>query len=567
MAKSTGPELVFLPLGGVGEIGMNFALYGYGPATKREWIVVDVGVTFPDASLPGVDLVLPDIRFIESQLQNLRGIVITHAHEDHYGALLDLWPRLKVPVWMTPFAAGLLEAKRQGEHGMAKPNVIIYRAGETFTVGPFSIEAIPVSHSIPEPVSLAITTPLGTVVHTGDWKLDPAPEIGPMTDEARFRALGDAGVLALICDSTNAMREGESPSEQAVGAGLRGVIEKAPGRVAVTTFSSNVGRIRSIAEAARDCGRQVLVLGRSLKRMIDVAGDLGYMEGIPPFIAEEDYGFIPRQNLVIICTGSQGESRAALAKLARDEMKSVALSPGDIVVYSSRTIPGNERPILEIKNLLIEQGIRIIEDNEALVHVSGHPRRNELRKMYEWTRPRIGVPVHGEAAHLVAQGSLMSASGIPEVAQARNGDMLRLAPGPSRDHRQGAVGPLLQGRQADRRRPGCRHPRPQEAVLCGSCRRQRGVRREIRACRRSRSRCHRRGGNRCEGRGAGRPHAGCGHRRCCLHTPPAPKGSGHGAGSGSPCRAFCCQRRLGQEAARDGVRDAVEVGSGAAVRQ
>ena len=429
MARSPGPELVFVPLGGVGEIGMNFALYGFGPATKREWIVVDVGVTFPDASLPGVDLVLPDIRFIESQLPNLRGIVITHAHEDHYGALLDLWPRLKVPVWMTPFAAGLLEAKRQGEHGMAKPNVIIYRAGETFTVGPFSIEAIPVSHSIPEPMSLAITTPLGTVVHTGDWKLDPAPEIGPMTDEARFRALGDAGVLALICDSTNAMREGESPSAQAVGAGLRGVIEKAPGRVAVTTFSSNVGRIRSIAEAARDCGRQVLVLGRSLKRMIDVAGDLGYMDGIPPFIAEEDYGFIPRQNLVIICTGSQGESRAALAKLARDEMKSVALSPGDIVVYSSRTIPGNERPILEIKNLLIEQGIRIIEDNEALVHVSGHPRRNELRKMYEWTRPRIGVPVHGEAAHLVAQGSLMSASGIPEVAQARNGDMLRLAPG------------------------------------------------------------------------------------------------------------------------------------------
>ena len=306
----------------------------------------------------------------------------------------------------------------------------IYRAGETFTVGPFRIEAIPVTHSIPEPVSLAITTPFGTVVHTGDWKLDSAPEIGPMTDEARFRALGDAGVLALVCDSTNAMREGVSPSEQAVGAGLRGVIEKAPGRVAITTFSSNIGRVRSIAEAARDAGRQVLVLGRSLKRMISVAGELGYMEGIPPFVAEEDYGFIPRENLVVICTGSQGESRAALAKLARDEMKTVALSPGDIVVFSSRTIPGNEKPILEIKNLLIDQGIRIIDDGgEALVHVSGHPRRNELRKMYELTRPRIGVPVHGEAAHLVAQGTLMTACGVPEVAQVRNGDMLRLAPG------------------------------------------------------------------------------------------------------------------------------------------
>jgi ribonuclease J len=429
MANTRNAELVFVPLGGVGEIGMNFALYGYGPAQNREWIVVDVGVTFPGPDLPGVDLVLPDTRFIEAEVNNLRGIVITHAHEDHYGALLELWPRLKAPVWMTPFAAGLLEAKRQGENGAPKVPVTVYRAGETFAVGPFSIEAIPVSHSIPEPMSLAITSPLGTVIHTGDWKLDPAPEIGPMTDEARFRALGEKGLLALICDSTNAMREGESPSEQAVGQGLRGVIEKAPGRVAVTTFSSNVGRVRSIAEAARDTGRQVLVLGRSLKRMIDVASELGYMEGLPEFIAEEDYGFIPRENLVIICTGSQGEPRAALAKLARDEMKTVALSPGDIVVFSSRTIPGNEKAILEIKNQLIEQGVRIIEDNEALVHVSGHPRRNELRKMYEWTRPRIGVPVHGEAAHLVAQGVLMTQSGVPEVAQARNGDMLRLAPG------------------------------------------------------------------------------------------------------------------------------------------
>ncbi|RLP24253.1 ribonuclease J [Mesorhizobium sp. YM1C-6-2] len=429
MVSYSGPELVFVPLGGVGEIGMNFALYGFGPPSAREWIVIDVGVTFPDASLPGVDLVLPDTRFIEEQLQNLRGIVITHAHEDHYGALHELWPKLKAPVWMTPFGAGLLEAKRQGESNAPKIPVTIYRAGDTFEIGPFKIEAIPVTHSIPEPMSLAITTPLGTVVHTGDWKLDPAPEIGPMTDEARFRALGDAGVLALICDSTNAMREGESPSEQEVGVGIRGVIEKAPGRVAVTTFSSNVGRVRSIAEAARDTGRQVLVLGRSLKRMINVASELGYMEGIPAFIAEEDYGFIPRDNLVVICTGSQGEARAALAKLARDEMKTVALSPGDIVVFSSRTIPGNEKAILEIKNQLIDQGIKIIEDGDALVHVSGHPRRNELRKMYEWTRPRIGIPVHGEAAHLVAQGALMAQSGISEVAQVRNGDMIRLAPG------------------------------------------------------------------------------------------------------------------------------------------
>lgn len=430
MARNNEPELVFCPLGGVGEIGMNFALYGLGPVGAREWIVVDVGVTFPDATLPGVDLVLPDTRFIESEVANLRGIVITHAHEDHYGALLDIWPRLKKPVWMTPFSAGLLGAKRRMDGGPEIP-VQIFNAGDRFQVGPFDIEAVGVTHSIPEPVSLAIRTPLGMVVHTGDWKIDPAPTIGRKTDEQRFRALGDEGVRALICDSTNAMREGESPSEEAVGEGLKGVIEAAAGRVAVTTFSSNVGRIRSIAEAARDAGRQVLVLGSSLKRVINVATELGYLDGLPEFVEEDDYGYIPRENLVILCTGSQGEPRAALAKLARDEMRNVALSPGDTVVYSSRVIPGNEKAILETKNLLIEQGIKIIEDSDALVHVSGHPRRNELRRMYEWTRPQVLVPVHGEAAHLVAHGALGASAGISEVAQVRNGDMIRLAPGPA----------------------------------------------------------------------------------------------------------------------------------------
>lgn len=429
MTKNDRAQLVFCPLGGVGEIGMNFALYGFGPEHAREWMVVDCGVTFPDATLPGVDLVLPDTSFIEQHLDRLRGIVITHAHEDHYGALLDIWPRLKTKVWMTPFTAALLEAKRTSEKGAPKIPVEIYRAGERFRVGPFDIEAVAVTHSIPEPVSLAIRTPLGMVVHTGDWKIDPDPTIGPRTDEATFRRLGDEGVLALVCDSTNALREGVSPSEEEVGQGLREVISQAAGRVAITTFSSNVGRIRSIAEAARDTGRQVLVLGRSLKRVINVATELGYLDGLPEFISEEDYGFIPRENLVILCTGSQGESRAALAKLARDEMKNVALSPGDTVVYSSRVIPGNEKPILEIKNQLIEQGIRIIEDGDALVHVSGHPRRGELRTMYEWTRPQQLVPVHGEAAHLVAQGSLGAQAGIRHVAQIRNGDMLRIAPG------------------------------------------------------------------------------------------------------------------------------------------
>ncbi len=429
MPKNNQPELVFVPLGGVGEIGMNLALYGYGPADAREWMLVDVGVSFPGPDLPGADLVLPDIRFVEENLANLKGIVITHAHEDHYGALLDLWPRLKVQCWMTPFTAGLLEAKRQSEPGAPQIPVTIYRAGEKFTVGPFSIEAIPVGHSIPEPMALAITSPAGTVVHTGDWKIEVAPELGPLIDEARFRALGDAGVLALVCDSTNAMRDGESPSEQEVGKTLARLIAEAKGRVAVTSFSSNVSRLRLIAEAARDAGREVLVLGRSMKRVIEVASELGYMENLPPFRHEEEYQLIPRDKLVVICTGSQGEPRAALAKLARGEMKTLALAPGDTVIFSSRPIPGNEKAIIEIVNGLVDQGVRVIQDGEALVHVSGHPRRVELKKMYEWTRPKIGVPVHGEAAHLVAQGSLMAMSGVKEVAQVRDGDMLRLWPG------------------------------------------------------------------------------------------------------------------------------------------
>lgn len=429
MARSNTTELVFLPLGGVGEIGMNLAMYGFGPADNREWLVVDMGVSFAGPEQPGADLILPDIRYLEAEKHNLRGIVITHAHEDHFGALLDLWPRLKVPVYATPFTAGLLEAKRQSEDGAPDIPITIYKAGEKFEVGPFKVEAVAVTHSIPEPVSLAITTPLGTVVHTGDWKMDPEPSLGPVIDEARFRAIGDAGVLALICDSTNALREGESPSERQVGESLRELIENARGRVAITTFSSNVGRIRSITEAARDAGRQVLVVGRSMKRAISVATELGYMEGLPEYLSEEDYGYIPRENVVMILTGSQGEPRAALAKLARDEMRSLALTAGDTVIYSSRAIPGNEKAILDIKNRLIDRGIKIIGDEDALVHVSGHPRRSELRRMYSWVRPQILVPVHGEAAHLVAQGSLGAMEGIEQVAQVRDGDMLRLAPG------------------------------------------------------------------------------------------------------------------------------------------
>ncbi|WP_099866187.1 ribonuclease J [Pararhizobium haloflavum] len=428
MAKQD--ELVFLPLGGVGEIGMNLALYGFGPPGHREWIMVDCGVTFAGPDLPGIDLVLPDIAFVEEERRNLKAIVITHAHEDHYGALADLWPGLNCPVYVTPFTAGMLEAKRAFERERNEVPVTVYKPGETFQVGPFTIEAIPVNHSIPEPVSLAITTPAGRIIHTGDWKIDEAPTLLPKTDQHRFQALGDDGVLALICDSTNAMRDGVSPSEREVSASLKTIIEREEGRVAITTFASNVGRIRSIAEAARDAGRQCLLLGSSMKRVVDVASDLGLMEGLPPFIAEDEFGYIPRDKIVVILTGSQGEPRAALAKIARDEMRHVALAAGDTVVFSSRTIPGNEKAILEIMNGLIDQGIKVITDSQELVHVSGHPRRSELQQMYQWVRPEILVPVHGEAAHLTAHAELAEASGIRRVPRVRNGQMLRLAPGP-----------------------------------------------------------------------------------------------------------------------------------------
>ena len=424
-------ELVFLPLGGVGEIGMNLALYGYGPKASRQWIMVDCGVTFPGPDLPGVDLVLPDIRFLAEERKSLKGIIITHAHEDHYGALNDLWPGLNVPVYASPFTAGMLEAKRAYEKSRTEIPITIFKQGDRINVGPFEIEAVGVNHSIPEPMSLVISTPLGKVIHTGDWKIDLDPSLGPLTDEKRFRQLGDEGVLALICDSTNAMRDGISPSEREISDSLTRIIESSEGRVGITTFSSNVGRIRSIAKAAEAAGREVLLLGSSMRRVTEVARDIGLMEGIKPFIAEDEFGYIPRDKVVVIPTGSQGEPRAALAKIARDEMRNVAFTAGDTIIFSSRAIPGNEKAINDIKNGLVEQGIHIITDSEALVHVSGHPRRHELQQMYGWVRPQMLVPVHGEAAHLTAHAELAIQSGIKTVPRVRNGDVLRLAPGPA----------------------------------------------------------------------------------------------------------------------------------------
>lgn len=425
-----GDELLFLPLGGVGEIGMNLAVYGYGTAEDREWLIVDMGVSFAGADLPGADLILPDIRFLENERHNIRGLVLTHAHEDHFGAVLDLWPRLRVPVYCTAFAAGLLESKRRADFSSHEIPLTLFKAGDKFTLGSFALEAIEVSHSIPDAVSLALRTKLGTVIHTGDWKIDQEPSLGGKTDEARFRALGKAGVLALICDSTNAGQAAETLSETEVGRHLETVIKAAQGCVAVTGFASNVGRLKSIALAAARAGRRVLPVGRSMKRCLMIAAELGYLEGVPPFLSEEDYAQTPRSKLVLLLTGSQGEKRAALAKIARDEMRDIALAAGDTLIYSSRSIPGNERAIIDIQNMLIDRGIKIITDHDnAGVHVSGHPYQGHLRQMYDWVRPQILVPVHGEALHLAAHAEFAARQGIEYVMEIRNGAMLRLAPG------------------------------------------------------------------------------------------------------------------------------------------
>jgi ribonuclease J len=437
-----GPEFVFAPLGGLGEIGMNCALYGYGPANARQWLMVDLGVAFAGEDLPGVDLILPDLAFIEKARKDLVGIVITHAHEDHIGALAELWPDLGAPVYMTRFAAGLAEARRLGEPGAPKIPLKIVTPGDKVAIGPFEVEFIAVAHSIPESSALAIRTPAGLVVHTADWKIDPTPIIGAPTDEARFRALGEEGVLALVCDSTNILREGESPSERDVAKTLASLIGNAKGRVVVTTFASNVARLRSAAEAGLAAGRQVCILGRAIERVVAVARECGMLDGLPPFLGMDAFGRLPRERILALATGSQGEPRAALARIAGDEHPTAELTAGDTVIFSSRTIPGNEKAVGKIVNAFVTGGVEVVTDRSALVHVSGHPRRAEMAKMYAWVRPRVAVPAHGEPLHLSEHADFARAQGVPQVLRAFNGDLIRFAPGDVR-----ALGKVASGRR------------------------------------------------------------------------------------------------------------------------
>ncbi|HEX8191816.1 MAG TPA: ribonuclease J [Allosphingosinicella sp.] len=418
-----GNELLFLALGGSGEIGMNVNLYG----CDGKWIMVDLGMTFADPFYPGIELILPDLTFIEERRKDLLGIVLTHGHEDHIGAIPYLAADLGVPLYATPFTAGLIAGKLEEEGLADEVEVKVIDLGGTFRMGPFGLTFVPLAHSIPEGNALLIETPHGNVFHTGDWKLDDAPQLGDPVTEEELRAIGDKGVLALVCDSTNVFQEHASGSEATVREGLDRVVAEAEGRVLVTTFASNAARLRTLGQVARDTGRQVCVAGRSLDRILKVAKSVGYLTDFPDTVDFDTAMKLPRRDVMIIATGGQGENRAALSRIAFDQHK-ISVEKGDLVVFSSKQIPGNEIAIGRIQNMLAEKGVSMITDRQAPVHVSGHPGRPELASMYEWIRPEIIVPVHGETRHLMEHDRFARSRGVPRGIVQTNGQLVRLAP-------------------------------------------------------------------------------------------------------------------------------------------
>jgi ribonuclease J len=414
--------LLFVALGGANEIGMNLNLYG----TAGQWLIVDCGVTFGDDSQPGLDVVMPDPAFIAERRDRLLGIVATHAHEDHIGAIPYLWTQLRCPVWATPFTASVLRAKLV-ETGLAdKVRINVVPMSGRFTIGPFDLELVTLTHSIPEPNAVVLRTAAGTVLHTGDWKLDPEPLIGLPADEDALRRLGDEGVLAMICDSTNALRPGTSGSEAELRRSLTDLVGRYDARIAVACFASNVARLETIAVAAAAHGREVALVGRSLWRIDKAARENGYLSALPRFIGEEEAAYIPRDRILMICTGSQGEPRSALARIARDDHPNIELEPGDAVIFSSRIIPGNEKAIGRLQNALARLGVEIVTEHDHFVHVSGHPAREELVRMYQMIRPQVAIPVHGETRHLIANANIAGECQIPHALVVENGDLVRL---------------------------------------------------------------------------------------------------------------------------------------------
>ena len=431
-------ELLFLALGGSGEIGMNVNLYG----CNGKWLMVDCGITFADPQYPGIDVILPDLQFIEERVDDLVGIVLTHGHEDHIGALPYLAEDLGVPLYATPFTAGLIRGKLEEEGNANRVKLKVVKTGERIALGPFGVTFVPLSHSIPEPNALLIETPHGRIFHTGDWKLDAAPVIGTPATPEQLAAIGDAGILALVCDSTNVFNTEASGSESTVRDGLHEVIGKAKGRVLVTTFASNAARLHTLGQVARETGRALCVAGRSLDRILKVARATGYLKDFPETVSPDEAMRLPRDKLLIVATGGQGEDRAALARVANGQHP-ISLDAGDMVVFSSKQIPGNEVAIGRIQNQLATRGIEMVTERQAHVHVSGHPGRPELAQMYGWMRPELLIPVHGEMRHMMEQARFGLAQGIPRALVQKDGDIVRLAPGTPTKIGHAAVGRLV----------------------------------------------------------------------------------------------------------------------------
>ena len=424
--KSYSPkdELLFSAIGGIGEIGMNFYIYG----TQGKWIIVDLGITFGNDDTPGIDIILPNPEFIKKNKKDLLGIIITHAHEDHIGAVPYLWSQLECPVYSTPFASAILKRKIT-ELKIKKNFVKTISLDSTLKLGPFTIDIISTTHSIPEPNAIAIKTKFGNILHTGDWKIDPNPLVGKSFNTKKLQNFGNNGVLAIVSDSTNANVNGHSRSEQTLRESLVKIVSELKNRVAITSFASNLARVETFGYVAEKTGRVAALCGRSLWTMYQAALDTGYLKKTRPFLDEKEIIGLPKDQTLLICTGSQGEPRAAMSRISKDEHQNIFLEEGDTVIFSSKVIPGNETSIMKVQNSLRERNINIITETDKFVHVSGHPHREELKKMYSWIKPSIVIPVHGEYHHLKGNIEVAKECGIKKGLILKNGLLVKLAPG------------------------------------------------------------------------------------------------------------------------------------------
>ena len=424
-----GQELVYCSLGGAGEIGMNLNLFGYGKPGEYKWIIVDIGVTFSDDNIPGIEVILPNPEFIADQKENLLGIVLTHAHEDHVGAIAHLWPMLECPIYATPFTAAIVREKFKELKINIGSHLKIVKLGGNVKLGAFDIDYVTLTHSILEPNGLAITTPEGVVLHTADWKIDDDPLIGEKTDIKKLTEIGKKGVLAMVCDSTNIFNLGSSGSESLVRTGLFTVLEKMKNRIVITSFASNVARMETVFKVAEKIGRQVCLVGRSMNRIYQLARQCNYLQDIKVPIDVRDSKKIPKNKIVFLCTGSQGEQRAALARIANGTHPDLQLEKDDNVIFSSRIIPGNEKRLFKIFNDFSKNDINVLSEENSMIHVSGHPAREDLKKMYNWIKPKILIPVHGEQRHMTEHINFAKEMGVKFPIKVSNGEIIRLSPG------------------------------------------------------------------------------------------------------------------------------------------